>query len=100
MNDAAAAVMAVGFFGAIAVTVRSIASVWGKRIDARRAEMSEGAIDQRLARIETAVDVIALEVERIAEAQRFAARLDAERDARRIPGPSTHAQEGRIATPH
>jgi len=100
MDDAATAIMAVSFFGTVAVTIRSIASIWGKRIDARRGETSADAVDQRLARIETAVDVIAVEVERIAEAQRFAARLDAERDAPRIPGPSTQAHEGRIVTPH
>jgi hypothetical protein len=36
--------------------------------------------------------VTALEVERIAEAQRFSARLDAERDARRLPGSSTQTE--------
>jgi hypothetical protein len=91
-------VMALGFFAMIAVTVRNLAGVWSKRIDARRAESSVNAIDERLARIETAVDVIALEVERIAEAQRFAARLEAERDARLLARP--HAGEGRVVTPH
>jgi hypothetical protein len=100
MDDAAQAVMAVSFFGAIAVTVVSIASVWRKRIEARLASPSPDAIEQRLARIETAVDVIAVEVERIAEAQRFTARLDAERETRRIAGPSASAHEGRIVTPH
>jgi hypothetical protein len=36
------------------------------------------AINARLERIETAVDSIALEVERISEAQRFSARLQSE----------------------
>jgi hypothetical protein len=41
-----------------------------------------GAINARLERIETAVDSIALEVERISEAQRFSARLQSEQSPR------------------
>jgi hypothetical protein len=100
MDDAGQAIAAVGFFGVIAVTVTSIASVWRKRIDARLAGTPPDAIDARLARIESAIDVIAVEVERIAEAQRFSARLDAERDARRVAAPSPLGAEGRILTPH
>ncbi len=43
------------------------------------------AINARLERIETAVDSIALEVERISEAQRFSARLQSEQQAMRLP---------------
>ena len=92
--------MAVSFFGTIAVTVRSIASVWGKRLETGRGASSADAVERRLAHIETAVDVIALEVERIAESQRFAIRLAAERDAGRIASPQPHASEGRTITPH
>ena len=45
------------------------------------------AINGRLERIETAVDSIALEVERISEAQRFAARLQSEQQQTRLPAP-------------
>jgi hypothetical protein len=44
------------------------------------------SINARLERIETAVDSIALEVERISEAQRFSARLQSEQQALRLPG--------------
>jgi len=44
------------------------------------------AINGRLERIATAVDSIALEVERISEAQRFSARLQSEQQAMRLPG--------------
>jgi hypothetical protein len=40
------------------------------------------AISGRLERIETAVDAIAMEVERISEAQRFSARLQSEHQPR------------------
>jgi heme/copper-type cytochrome/quinol oxidase subunit 2 len=44
-----------------------------------------GAINERLERIETAVDAIALEIERISEAQRFSARLQSEQQSRLPP---------------
>jgi hypothetical protein len=44
------------------------------------------AINTRLERIETAVDSIALEIERISEAQRFSARLQSERQSPRLSG--------------
>jgi hypothetical protein len=47
-----------------------------------------GAINGRLERIESAVDAIALEVERISESQRFTARLQSEHSPARLPGPS------------
>jgi hypothetical protein len=43
-------------------------------------------INGRLERIEAAVDAIAVEVERISEAQRFAARLQSEQQPSRLPG--------------
>lgn len=50
-----------------------------------RAELSEaGSTTQRLELLQQSVDSIALEVERISEAQRFSVRLAAER-AERIP---------------
>jgi hypothetical protein len=43
-------------------------------------------INGRLERIEAAVDAIAIEVERISEAQRFSARLQSEKQPPRLPG--------------
>ena len=45
------------------------------------------SINSRLERIESAVDAIAVEVERISEAQRFSARLQSEQQHPRLPGP-------------
>ncbi|MDB4870655.1 MAG: hypothetical protein JWL97_1659 [Gemmatimonadales bacterium] len=45
------------------------------------------AINGRLERIEAAVDSIAVEVERISEAQRFSARLQSEQQQSRLPAP-------------
>jgi hypothetical protein len=95
MNPQAAnAVMAISFFGAIAITAISIAAVWIRRIEARRDAIRHGAqfdavsrgdVTDRLARIESAVEAISLEVERISEAQRFLTRLQAEKEPGRLP---------------
>jgi len=42
--------------------------------------------DDRLERLQQSVDAIAIEVERIAEAQRFSTRLLAERHEKSLPG--------------
>ena len=52
------------------------------------ARESDPRIDEsRFARLEDAVDSIAIEVERIAESQRFAAKLMAEQQRRSLPRP-------------
>lgn len=99
MDNAAEAIMAVSFFGAIAVSVRAIAGVWMKRLEMRSGAPSMTAIDEKLARIDAAVDVIALEVERISEAQRFTARLMAGRDPGQVAS-RAQAAEVRVVTPH
>lgn len=49
------------------------------------ASVASADITARLDRIEQAVEAVAIEVERIAEAQRFSARLAAEQTARALP---------------
>ena len=63
-----------------------IARALGRYID-RRATLppSPRGDDQRLERIETAVESIALEIERISEGQRFTTRLLAERTGIEAP---------------
>jgi hypothetical protein len=56
-------------------TIRLITKWLEPRAGVPRGELA--AIDNRLARIETAIDAIAIEVERVSESQRFAAKLDA-----------------------
>lgn len=87
LMNIAEALLGVSFFVTLAVTVKAIANIWMTRIEARHAAIPVGAVEQRLERIEAAVDVIALEVERIAEAQRFAAHLAAERAPGGLPAP-------------
>lgn len=67
-------------FGAFAVSVVTIGRLVAKWID-RRGQLAKGnPSDERLSRIEQAVDAIAIEVERISEAQRFTTRLLAEQN--------------------
>jgi len=54
-------------------------------------------IAQRLAHLEQAADATAIEVERIAEVQRFTTKLLVERGH---PGASVEAARGRVVTPH
>lgn len=71
MNDAAQAVMAVSFFGAVAASIRAIASVWTKRLEVRNPALQRSLeLDARLERLEYAIDAIAIEVERIGESHR------------------------------
>ena|SRR5688500_6125890 len=49
--------------------------------------------EARFARLEQAIDVIAVEVERIAEAQRFSAQLIAETLPDRLPAPGAKRRE-------
>jgi hypothetical protein len=79
-NDTAALV-AVSLFGALAslaFAINAIARAWVARgrDDARLLnETPTPLADARLARLERAVESIALEIERISESQRFTAKL-------------------------
>jgi hypothetical protein len=59
---------------------------------------SNSIIESRLAKIEEAVDTIALEMERMGEGQRFVTKLLAER-AGQLPEGTKNAGTGRISTP-
>ena len=96
-----------GSAGAIAMVVGGIAAWvgawWGGRRAARRAveeaslQAPTARMELRLEQLAQSVDLIALEVERIAEAQRFAARLLAERQA---PAAPPARREPGVTTPH
>lgn len=71
------AVTAILTFGA---SVGAIALAFSARARAKlKAPLELGGLDARLERIEQTVESIAVEVERVSEAQRFTARLLAER---------------------
>jgi hypothetical protein len=82
-----AVVMSLGLFAMIAVI--AIARAFGRRWSAPRAAAAGPEVTGRLERIEQAVDAIALEVERIAEGQRFTTKVMAE--LRGLPAPNAAA---------
>jgi hypothetical protein len=74
MNSEAA--MAVAFFASVASVCWSAAFVWVKWLQHKRNQTAAiPALDQRLERIEQAIDTVAVEVERLGEGQRFTVRL-------------------------
>ncbi len=66
-------------FASMTTIVLTFARMWFKHQEKKNSVRALGSVpgglDQRLERIEQAVDAIAVEVERLAEGQRFAARL-------------------------
>ena len=79
----------LALFGVVSVTVITIARSWWSWVsgNAKRANGSPSPLaDDRLARLEHAVDAIALEVERISEGQRFTTKLLSEQ-SRPAPTP-------------
>lgn len=82
LNDAGQAVVALGICATVATVGVAIARAYVSGIEARKkASPTELAPDvqDRMTRIEQAVDAIAIEVERMSEGQRFTTRLLAEK---------------------
>ena len=77
-------VMSVGAFTAMGIAVHAYLTR-SRRSTNRQLPPN----DERMARLEQAVDVIAVEVERISEGQRFTTRLLTERSQREIDGVPT-----------
>ena len=74
------ATIVVGLLASVcAISVATYRSV--KRVDNKHLSPSAD-ITRQIADVQQAVDAIAVEVERIAEAQRFMARLESEREGR------------------
>lgn len=77
MSDPGKVIVAVVFFVAVTVVVRSVAAMffsWRRQAGVVDPAASSLA-DARLSRLEQAVDAIAVEVERISEGQRFTTKL-------------------------
>jgi hypothetical protein len=84
----------INFAGVMAVITASAASFsliwvgwrWGVAAARRHSQLPPPMNDARLEQLQQSVDAIAIEVERIAEAQRFSAKLLAGREAEaRLP---------------
>lgn len=89
MDDPAKVIVAVVFFTSVAYSIKAIAqaAVAHRREEVKVDRGSSPALSEaRLARIEQAVEAIALEVERISEGQRFTTKLLSEQ-SRPAPKP-------------
>jgi hypothetical protein len=86
--------IAEAFFATIAIIalgipiIRAITRRWERSAPTLPAPVSAD-VTSRLERIEQGVEAIAVEVERIAEAQRFSAKLMAEQQKRALPQPDS-----------
>jgi hypothetical protein len=90
------AAMAIALFAAVASVCWSAAFAWAKWLQhTRNQSTSAPQVDQRLERIERAIDTVAVEVERLGEGQRFTARLL--RDANKAP--NNPVEPYRVNTP-
>lgn len=80
--------VALAFIGTIGIVLYPLARALGQRLESKTAQTPALAAghDPRLERMEQAIDAIAIEVERIAEAQRFQTRLLSERANERALG--------------
>jgi len=101
MSDPGKVIVAVSFFGTIAYVVRLLVlrAPWATSGESRSAR---GVVvdDERMTRLEQAVESIALEVERISEGQRFTTRLLADRAQADLLRPAAPSEPIRRTTPH
>jgi hypothetical protein len=96
---AGAIATAAGFVGAwlgAKMAAHSAARTVVSELDIRRAG---GREMEELRLLSQSVEAVAIEVERVAEAQRFVAKLLSERAESRLPGPSSLREIGQN-TPH
>ena len=85
MDEISKVIIALGFFVTVAYSINAIArGVLAVRKQEKEKQIGGESVpaDARLARIEQAVDAIALEIERISEGQRFTTRLLSEQSHR------------------
>ena len=78
--------------------VLTVARAWSNRVSAAAARRPE-IDDDRLRHLEQAVDAIAVEVERISEAQRFSAKLLAGREAAATTSAAEQAERALVGAP-
>jgi hypothetical protein len=89
-------------FAGLMATLGCITKIILTTLNRRRA-IADGSVTtlneiaQRLGRLEQAVDATAIEVERIAEGQRFTTKLLAERGHQPV---ASDSGRGRVVTPH
>ena len=100
MSDPGKVIVAVSFFATVVIIVRLLIKAPWPQFGESRTTRDVVVDNERMTRLEQAVESIALEVERISEGQRFTTKLLAER-AQGEPMRSVSPQEPiRRSTPH
>jgi hypothetical protein len=100
------AIEALSFFFGTAAALWAGAYAWSQWLkhrydDERLRELPPSIAPQRVANLETAVEALAIELERIGEAQRYTLKLLEERLPQSLgSGRSPSAEGGRVVTPH
>ena len=99
MSDPAKLIVVMIVFGSVVYTIRMIINAFqGARKEKGSLEPGMSAVaDERMTRLEQAVDAIAFEVERISEGQRFTTRLLSEQSRADMTG---QRRELSSNTPH
>ena len=100
MSDPGVVMMAMAAGAVTVLSIKVIANaIVRKRIEDRRIAEATGSSvgDERMARLEAAVESIAIEVERISEGQRFTTRLLTEQSQ---PMKALLPRPGKFDTPH
>jgi hypothetical protein len=100
MTDPGKIIVAVSFFGTIAYVVRMLVLHAPWLSGEPRTTRSVVVDDERMTRLEQAVESIALEVERISEGQRFTTKLLADRAQAELMRPVSPPEPIRHRTPH
>lgn len=100
MNDPGKVIVALSFFGSIVYVVRLLVlKVWPASGQSRTTR-DILVDDERMTRLEQAVESIALEVERISEGQRFTTKLLADRAQADLLRAVSATEPNRHTTPH
>jgi phosphosulfolactate synthase (CoM biosynthesis protein A) len=100
LSDPSIVMMAMSSFAAFAYSIKAIANGFVRYREAGRKVSDASTIavsDERMARLESAVEAIANEVERISEGQRFTTRLLTEQAQ---PIQAMLPRPGKFDTPH
>ena len=88
MDENIARIIIAGVIG-VTISISMIAMAVSKMVSARRRkdlpESTVARLEERLERMEMAIDAMATEVERVAEGQRFTTKLLADRQVERQP---------------
>jgi len=101
MNDPGKVIVALSFFGSIVYVVRLLVlkAPWATSGQTRTTR-DVLVDDERMTRLEQAVESIALEVERISEGQRFTTKLLADRAQADLLRAVSASEPNRHTTPH